>query len=185
MMMTPMLLFALLAALLAVLIWQIRSLLRGRSTRRPTSQDTRPLALQKSARAPAEDTSKLSHKRERKRDLSAINASLDGLSVTRRLDKLSLYSDVESKLAQGFELYEEGAISIDGYEAIVRIEGKVVHRKRSELKAREMSDSFSPAELDEFRQDVEAAEIAIQWCLDWAADRRNSALQIQPDSNQT
>jgi hypothetical protein len=189
MMMTPMLLLALLAVLLAVLVWQITSLRRWRSGRRSGSQQSRPRPVQKVDQnaqvARLADPSPLVLKRERKRDLSAINAKLEGFGPADDSVKLSLYNEVEEKLAQAFELYEAGAISIDGYEAIVRIEGKVVHRKRSELKALEMADTISAAGLDEFRQDAEAAEIAIQWCLDWAAGRRESVPNAQFGPNQS
>ena len=186
--MTPKLLLSMLMALLAVLIWQLGSLWRRRPGSRPVSQDPQPRAVKESPRlaqrAALDDVSQPPLKRERKRSLLAIHANLDRSSAADALLKSGLYNEVESKLTQAFEHFAEGVVSIDGYEAMVRIEGKVVHRKRAELRAREMANDSSPALLDELRQDVEAAEVAIQWCLDWAADLRESAMQSHSDPKQ-
>lgn len=178
--MTPKLLLAMLMALLAVLIWQLGNLWRRRPGSRPVLQDTQPRVLEESPKrarpAALDDESQLPLKRERKRSLLAIHANLDRPSAAGALLKSGLYNEVEGKLTQAFEHYAEGVVTIDGYEAMVRIEGKVVHRKRAELRAKEMVNDSSPALLDELRQDVEAAEVAIQWCLDWAADLRKSTI---------
>lgn len=85
-----------------------------------------------------------------------------------------LYAEIEAKLEQAFDLLERGRISLNRYEAMILKEQEAVKRARAKFEARHMAGSDTRENLDREREEVETAEVAVQWCLDWIDDFRRA-----------
>lgn len=99
----------------------------------------------------------------------------------QRLFHSGVYAEVEAKLEQAFDLYAKGRISLDTYEVLVSNESEAIRRARLDFEAKERSGEASPDMLGRQREEIETAEVAIKWCIDWAADLRSASAQNDPD----
>lgn len=96
-----------------------------------------------------------------KGDLPAASPPVEGL-----------YAEVEAKLTQAFDLLERGRISVDRYELLVLKEQEAIKRARARFTARAMTLPDAEQALAQEREDLETAEVAVQWCLDWIGEFR-------------
>lgn len=108
----------------------------------------------------------------RKRQILPSSSGGGDQTATQKLLRSGAYASCEERLELAFESYSHGRISLDTYEAMVRAEGEKAKRLQAELRAKDLAGSATHAELDRFREEIESISIAVQWCLDWAEDRR-------------
>lgn len=82
------------------------------------------------------------------------------------------FDAAERKLTEAFDLYERGRTTLATFEISVGTEAAVIKQAQLKLQADELRGEIEPCAAYDLREDLESAEIAIKWCLDWAADLR-------------
>ncbi len=87
----------------------------------------------------------------------------------------SYFEAAESNLARAFDQFERGRTSLESFERTVGIEADVVKRAQLRLQADELRGDILGEAAERLREDLESAQIAIQWCRDWAEDMRPAA----------
>lgn len=170
--MTPTLLLVVLAALALVLvallvgIWRKLRARGADSPQPPTTAKVREPAAERTA-APAGPVPGVQGRTRR------LRAASEGGGDPGPMDQLfssGVYAQVERKLEQAFDLLARGRISITTYLTLVQNEAEAVARERAKMNASEQAGAISDEMLSQQREDIETAEIAVQWCLDWAAE---------------
>ncbi len=182
--MTPIVLIAImlvLALVLCVLLVKIVRQIRSKDSK-PKIEKGKPLAVRPVRTAPvAVDESETDQGERlprvvgRKRQLKALSEGGGDPSAVQELMDSGAYAICERRLEQAFEVYSLGRVSLETYETMVRAEGERAKRLRAEFRAKELAGNTPAEALGDFREEIETIEIAVQWCLDWAEDFRNSA----------
>ncbi len=182
--MTPIVLIAImlvLALVLCVLLVNIVRQLRSKDGK-PKIGKSKPQPAPPAQTAPVEVDASEPDQGERlprivgrKRQLKALSEGGGDPSAVQELMDSGAYAICERRLEQAFEVYSHGRISLESYETMVRAEGERAKRLRAEFRAKELAGNTPAEALDDFREEIETIEIAVQWCLDWAEDFRNSA----------
>lgn len=110
----------------------------------------------------------------RRRKIAPVSSGGGDPGAATKLLTSGLYAEIETKLEQAFDLLERGRISLNRYEAMIQKEQEAVKRARARFEARHMAGSDTRENLELEREEVETAEVAVQWCLDWIDDLRRS-----------
>ncbi len=110
----------------------------------------------------------------RRRQIAPISSGGGDPGASAKLLASGLYAEIEGKLEQAFDLLERGRISLNRYETLILKEQEAVKRARSRFEARHMAGSDAREILEREREEVETAEVAVQWCLDWIDDLRRA-----------
>lgn len=182
--MTPIVLIAImlvLALALCVLLVKIVRQIRSKDSK-PKIEKSKPQPVLPDQTAPVEAEEQELDQGERmprvvgrKRQLKALSEGGGDPSAVQELMDSGAYASCERRLEQAFEVYSLGRVSLETYETMVRAEGERAKRLRAEFRAKELAGNTPAEALDDFRKEIEMIEIAVQWCLDWAEDFRNSA----------
>ena len=110
----------------------------------------------------------------RRRTITPASSGGGDQGAAAKLLTAGLYAEIEGKLEQAFDLLERGRISLNRYEAMILKEQEAVKRARARFEARHMAGTDTRENLDREREEVETAEVAVQWCLDWIDDLRRA-----------
>jgi hypothetical protein len=161
----------LLGLLIAGIAWLLLAQLRGRNNQQTQEQ---PSLGQTVASSAVSGDPRVTERRSppviRSRTLAAIaGTETSGPAVDQTI---SYFDAAERKLTEAFDLYERGRTSLATFEKSVGLEAEVVRRAQLKLQADELRQEIEPDAAYRLREDLEAAEIAIKWCLDWVSDLR-------------
>lgn len=157
--------------LIAGVVWLLVARLRGQGNQQAQEQPSPALNV---AHPMVANDQRVAERRSptviRTRTLAAITDP--DLSDPVVDQTISYYDTAERKLTEAFDLYERGRTTLATFEKSVGFEAAVVKKAQLKLQADEMRREIEPGAAYDLREDLESAEIAIKWCLDWAADLR-------------